>query len=163
MNWPRSETEEENRPLNMTYESYFNLIEYKELKEGREASKTAMSRSTIAIWLSIASMAIGTVLSLIQINTPATIDEASLHYLNALKYNDTEIKSSITLLNSAQQNTLNELIKINNSVKDTKYHNSELLESAVKSINSNNNETIKTLSKNKVQPKNANKLIQKDF
>ena len=105
-------------PYNMSIDAYFNLIEYKELKEAREASKIAMKRSTIAIGISIASMFISSAISIYQMNTPTELSSMSVSELKQLKYNDNQIKKELISIGINQSAIVNELQTINKTIKN---------------------------------------------
>lgn len=107
---------------NFTYQmsigAYFNLIEYKELKEARKTSQNAMTRSTIAICVSIVAMIISSAISLYQTNTPTNLSDQTISELKNIKYDDSTIKISIESINAKQNAIINEL-KSTNSMKKT--------------------------------------------
>ena len=93
----------------LSIESYFRLIEYEELKEARETSQNAMTRSSIAIGISILAMIISSLLSLYQINTPTILDALTVSELNNIKYDDSVIKTGIGSIDAKQDIIVNEL------------------------------------------------------
>ena len=157
INPPRNESDNENRPIHMTYEAYFNLIEYKELKEGREASKVAMSRSTIAIWISIVSMVIASIFSFVQITTPTSIDKDSLSHIKELRFNDKNLLLSIESINLKQKIIAKELSKIGDSITQANKHGLKSLKSSTNIISENQKQIINKLTEIEKNIKNANK------
>jgi len=100
----------------LSLESYFKLIEYEELKEARETSQSAMTRSTIAISISIAAMLIGSLLSIYQINTPTKLDKLTINELKNIKYDDDVINRSIGSIDKKQDVIIKELKETNISI-----------------------------------------------
>jgi len=103
---------------NMSIDAFFNLIEYKELKEAREASKIAMKRSTIAIAISIFSMAMGAALSIYQLSTPTILDLHTIDELKVIKYDDTTVKKHLESIDKYQKTIIDELRSISILMKN---------------------------------------------
>jgi len=102
---------------NPTLEAYFRLIEYKELHEARGSSKAAMTRSTIAIVLSVLSMVIATGISFYQINSPSKIHNDTIRAFQEMRYDDGALLKQIKSLESSNHEIVKKLDLIESEVK----------------------------------------------
>lgn len=65
----------DNSKYTLSYEAYFNYLDYEELQQARYNAREAQRSSTIAICIAIMSMIISGALSLWQINNPVSLDQ----------------------------------------------------------------------------------------
>ena len=80
-------------PSILSRESYFNLLDYKELQAALAASKEARKYSIIAIFLSFVALLASVILSLIEINQPVQLENQQFQTIqNTLERIPKEIK-----------------------------------------------------------------------
>lgn len=62
-------------------EYYFRLIEYRELQESREASRSANKNAFVALVISVVAILVGIISATIQLSSAVSIDAAQIHEL----------------------------------------------------------------------------------
>ncbi|MDH5612897.1 MAG: hypothetical protein OEY66_10630 [Gammaproteobacteria bacterium] len=89
--------------LFMTMEAYFKFIEYVELTEARKSSTKATYFASFAILVSIVSMVASIIFSVIQLNSPTTINEDQMEEIKKIQYDASPIVRELKEIKDAQE------------------------------------------------------------
>jgi len=89
--------------LFMSMEAYFKFIEYVELTEARKSSTKATNFASFAIIVSILSMGASIYFSVVQLNTPTSLNETQIEEIKKIQYDATPIVKQLKELKEAQE------------------------------------------------------------
>jgi len=104
----------------MSMDSYFKLIEYKEIVLARESATSARRYSLWAIGLAVTSLVVSIVFSFMQIHTPTTLNNAQLKELTTSAFDDTDVIANINTLSENQKLSNKLLMELKSKIVESK-------------------------------------------
>jgi hypothetical protein len=96
----------EDKPMHLTVESTFRWLEYIELHEARQSSKSAMRIAIIAIVISVLTGIFSIYIGVKQMNSPAKFEKEQFKTIENLKYDPIVQDSLLKTIIQNQQNLI---------------------------------------------------------